>query len=233
MLFVLCDVKVKACLLQSSLNSLLNLLFLSLLDGNLQLIVFYILRYACLVESNRVHGSNLHCNGVCLLLSGFVGLNHGAESVVVHVVVNRNILTLDVCIAIELHFLTCNTGAVHNLCLNGRTVDFKSLNLFERLSLCCYGSVEDSLCKGDEVLSVGNEVSFTLQGDDCREAVCALHEHATVRSLTVRTLCSDGLTLLADNLYCLLEVAVGLCKSLFAVSQAGTGHLTYLLYICY
>ena len=58
------------------------------------------------VESHGLHGSHLHSQLVASLLVLLVGLNHGAEGVLAHVVVSLDVSTLENLVAVELHLLT-------------------------------------------------------------------------------------------------------------------------------
>ena len=109
MLLALSDVSVVASLLDSSSNSLLNLLFLSLLNSNLVLLVLNLLWYRSLIESYWLHGSNLHGNLVCSLYSLNIGLNHCSKSVLVHVVVDLNVFSLEVVVAVDFHLFARDT----------------------------------------------------------------------------------------------------------------------------
>ena len=145
-------------------------------------------------------------------------------------VVNLHIVTLDEVIAVKLHLLTGDTRACDNSVLHLCTVgDGQFLNLVKALGLCCNSSVEDVLSQLDVVSTVGNEVSLALESHDSSEAVNSLNENTTVRSLAVRTLGSDSLSLLTDNLHCLVEVTLCVSECLLHISEAGTGHGAQLL----
>ena len=132
------------------------------------------------MATNRIHCSHLHGDVVSLLLSRLVGLNHSAKRVLAHVVVNRNIAALKIEVAVKLGLLAGDTRAGNNLVLHCAAVQRQGLNLVKGLRLCCYGSVEDALCQGDEVCTVGNEVGLALQGNHCCEVVGRLHQYTTV-----------------------------------------------------
>ena len=90
---------------------------------------------ALCVKSYRLHGSHLHGNEVTLLGSGLVGLNHGAQSVLTHVVINLDVVTLKSQVAVQLHLLTGDTRTLCNSLLSGLTVNGQSLNSLDVLSL--------------------------------------------------------------------------------------------------
>ena len=185
-LFVFADVEVETSLLQSSLHSLLYLLFLSLFDGNLQLFVLNRLGNASLIKCDRLHRGNLHGNGVTLFGSRLIGLNHGAEQVFAHVVVGVDVLAFDKAISVEFHLFASDTRTSNNGVFNLRAIGQRQgLHLVEVLSLSGYGSVENVLRKLNIILAIGHEVGFTLQGDDRPETVFNLHEHTSVRGFAV------------------------------------------------
>lgn len=105
----------------------------------------------------------------------------------------------------------------------------ESVNLFKALTFVGNCEVKDVLRKLDEVSILSHKVCFTLEGNDGREIVCALHEHAPFSSFTVATLGSNSLPLLANDFSSLFEVALSFGKSLFAVTKTGAGHSTEFL----
>ena len=115
-----------------------------------------------------------------LLSSGLVGLYHGAQSVLAHVVVNLDVLTLESQVAVQLHLLTGDTRTLSNSLLSGLTVDSQVLNSLQVSSLSSDSSVEDALSQSDEVGTVSHEVGLTLQSEHSSEAVNALYEYTTI-----------------------------------------------------
>ena len=202
------EVRVDASLLDGVDNLALYLLFLRLLDGDLQLLVLDRLGNAGLVESDGLHGSDLHGDlmaGLCIVL---VELNHGAEGVLVHVVVDLHVVTLNEVVAVELHLLTRDTGALLNSGSGILAVgELESLHLIDALRLSSDGSVEDLLYHIDEILACGNEVGLTLHSHHSGEACNFLDEDATIGSLTVGTLGSDSEATLTEEILGLVEVA--------------------------
>ena len=223
------EVGVDASLLQLHLYELLYLLELGLLNSGLVLLVEDRLGHAGRVESYGLHGSHLHSELVTYLRSVLVGLNHGAQGVLAHVVVNLHVVTLEGEVAVELHLLTSDTRALCDSVLSALTVDVESLHSLEVLGLSGDGSVEDALCQGDEVSTVSHEVGLALQGEHSSEAVHALYEYTTIGSLTVATLSSDSEATLTKELLGLVEVALSLGQSLLYVSQTSAGHCAKLL----
>ena len=103
-------------------------------------------------------------------------------------------------------------------------------------ALCCHEALcvsrersDSRICdfvgKSLEVRSCADEVSLATETYDGTLALCEPYEDSTFGGLTVSPLRSHELTLLTDDVHCLLEIAVSLCKSLLAVHHAGTGHL--------
>ena len=223
------EVGVDAGLLDLHLHELLNLLQLGLLERGLVLLVEDLLVNALGVECYRLHGSHLHSYEVTLLGSGLVGLNHGAQGVLAHVVVNLDVVTLECQVAVELHLLTSDTRTLGNSLLSGLTVDVECLHSLDVSSLGSDSSIEDALCQSDEVGTVGHEVGLALQGEHSCKAIHLLYEYTTIRSLTVATLSSDSEATLTEKLLGLIEVALSLCQSLLYVSQTSTCHCAKLL----
>ncbi len=85
------EVGIDASLLNLHLYELLNLLQFGLLNGGLVLFVENLLVNAGGIESHGLHGSHLHGYEVTLLGSGLVGLYHGAQGVLTHVVVDLDV----------------------------------------------------------------------------------------------------------------------------------------------
>ncbi len=225
---------VDTSLTDSSNNSLLNLLFLSLLDSNTKFLILYRLSNRSLIKSNWFHSSNLHSNLMSSLLVVLVQKNHSSESVLTHVIVYRYVLTLQEVVAIKLHLLTGNTRAMLYSSLSVIAVsELKSLNLVKVLALVSDSSVKDFLNHCDEVFTSSNEVSLTLNSNHCCEIVYLLYEDTTIRSLTVRTLCSDSKTTLTNELDCLINITISLSQRFLTVSKTSTCHLTKLLDISY
>ena len=222
---------VQASLLQSGLNSLLYLLSLGLLNSYGDLLLLHLLRNTRLVDGQRVHSGDLHHYVVSSLLRCLVESGDRAELVLVHVVVNRSERTLNDIVAIELHLLTRDTAAIRNRILYRTIAHRQSLHLIQCLALVRYGSVEDSLCQSDEISVLRNEVCLALQGDDSSEATILLCQHATLRSITIRTLSGDRLSLLTDNLHCLVDVALSLGQRLFAIHHTSSAQFAQLGYI--
>jgi len=223
------EVGVQTSLLKLHLHELLYLLELGLLDSRLVLLVEDLLVDAVLVEGHGLHGSHLHGHEVTLLSGGLVGLHHGAEGVLTHVVVDLHVLTLEHEVSVELHLLTSDTRTLCDSLLGGLTVDVEGFHGLQIFALGCDGSVEDGLGQGDEVGTVGHEVGLALQGEGSGKAVDSLYEYTTIGSLTVATLGSDGQSTLAEQLLGLVEVALGLGQGLLHVGQTSACHSAKLL----
>ena len=174
------EVGVDASLLQLVLYELLNLLELSLLNSGLILLVENLLVYAFSVQCYGLHSCYLHSELVTYLSSILVELNHGAQSILAHVIVNLDVLTLEYEITVEFHLLTSDTRTLGNSLLSTLTIDVESLNSLDVLALVGDSSVEDALSKSDEVGTVGNEVGLTLQGNHGSKAVNSLNEYTTI-----------------------------------------------------
>ena len=100
------EVGVDASLLDLHVHILLNLLQLGLLNSGAILLVQDLRVDAFGVESHGLHGSHLHSQLVADLGGVEVGLYHGAQGVLAHVVVHLDVVTLQNAVAVELHLLT-------------------------------------------------------------------------------------------------------------------------------
>ena len=206
-----------------ALDHVLGLALLtSLVGSDFILFLADLLGNVLLAERYRVHGSNLHGYGVAVSrVNSFVEGYHGAEHVLVLVVVARDVVAFDGEVAIEFHLLARDTAAVRNGLGHGAVAHGQSLYVVEGSALVCYGGVEDVLSELDEVGVLGYEVGFALEGDDGTEAILSLAEHSAFRSFAVRALGGYGLTLLADDFYSGFDVAVSFGEGLLAVAQTG------------
>ena len=146
-----------------------------------------------------------------------------------HVVVNLYVVTLESQVAVELHLLTGDTRTLCNSLLSGLTVDVESFYSLEVGSLSSDGCIKDALGQCDEVSTVSHEVGLALQSQHSSEAIYALYEYTTIRSLTVATLSSDSEATLTEELLGLIKVALSLCQCLLYVSKTSTGHSAKLL----
>ena len=215
---------IDASLVQLHVNKLLNLLELRLLNGGLILLVKNLRVDAVGVECDGLHGSHLHGELVAHLNVLLVQLNHRAEHVLAHVVVDLNVVALKGQVAVELHLLTGNTRTLCHSLLSLLTVDFQFLHLVEGLALGSHSGVEDALSQGNEICAVSHEVGLALQGNHSSKAVHFLHEHTTVGGLAVRALGSDGQSALAEQFLSAVEIAFSLGKCLLHIGQTSTGH---------
>ena len=99
----------------------------------------------------------------------------------VHVVVDLDVLSLEEVVAIDFHLLARDTRTLLNSSCSIITVsELQALNLFEVLSLGSDSSVEDAFGKSDEVCTIGNEVSLTLYCNHSSEAVNLLYKNAAI-----------------------------------------------------
>ena len=222
-------VGVQTSLLKLHLYELLNLLQLGLLNCGLVLLIENLLINTSSIKGYRLHSCNLHSYKVTLLSSRLVGLYHGAQGILTHVVVNLDVLTFECQVAVKLHLLTSDTRALCHSLLSGLTIDVERLYSLNILSLSSDSSVEDALSQSDKVGTVGHEVGLALQGEHGSKAINALYEYTTIRSLTVATLSSDSEATLTEELLSLVEVALSLSQSLLNVGQTSTGHCAKLL----
>ena len=150
-------------------------------------------------------------------------------------VVNHCIGTLNSQITVEFHLLARDTAAVCHSLSHRYVAQLQRLHFVQRLASVGNGQVQDVLSQFHEISVLSHEVSFALQSDDHGKVAGCLSQHAAFGSLAVRTLGSYGLSLFADNLHCLVEVAFCSGQGVLAVHHTSTGHFAELGYIshCY
>ena len=228
--FILSDVEIEAFLLQSVLNGFFHLLLFSLVDGDSELLVDNLLGHSLAANANGVHGCYLHGN-LLAYLSGYVGEIEANDSgeLVAKVLVSSYALGLNPLVVAEFHLLTCFTDLVSDVLSHGAAVVYDSLHLVEAFCLGVKGNLEDLLCESTERLVLCHEVGFALKGNDCSKVAVGAGEHAALGGVAVLALCGYGLTLLADDFYGCLDVAVGLCQGVLAVHHACAGHVAQFL----
>ena len=128
--------------------------------------------------------------------------------------------------------LTGLAGLGGDFLLDGVTVGARgSLQAFGVSRESLDGGVGDLAGKRLEVRGRGDEVGLATEADEDSLATFDTGEDGTFGGLAVRTLGSDELTLLTDDVDSLLEVAFGLDEGLLAVHHTGGSHLTQFHYV--
>ena len=226
--------RINASLLECCIDCFFNHFFLGFLDSYLEFLILYRLWNRSFIKCNRLHCSHLHGNLVSGVLVVGAELNHCCQSVAAHVVVNRDVVSLKEVVAIYLHLLSGDTRTVLNSCCSVVTISqLERFNFVKRLAFCSNCRIKNILSELYEVLTGSHKVGLTLHSNHCCETWNTLNEYATVRSFTVRTLCSNSQTTITEQVFRLVEIAFSLCKSLLYVSQTSTGHTAKLLDIFY
>ena len=147
-----------------------------------------------------------------------------------HVVIDLDVVAREGEVAVEFHLFAGDARTLRDGVLNGLAVgERESLHFVDILALVGDGCVEDGLCHGDEVGSIGNEVGLALHGDHCGKAFDGLDEYTTIRGLAVGTLGGNGQSALAQQVLCFVEVSLGLGQCFLHVGKACTGHGAELL----
>ena len=141
--------------------------------------------------------------------------------------------SFDVLVSAEFHLLTGLAAFLNDKVGDGLTVDNDGFEFVHRLHFVGHGCGEDLFCHFDETGVLGNEVRFTLEGNDCCEVAFIGCENAAFRSLTVLALGGYCLTFLAEDLNGGFDIAVSLGESFFAVHQAGACEVAQLGNFCH
>ena len=218
---------VDAGLGEGGVNSLLHQLFLGLLGSDLELIVDDLLRAISCGDGDGVHGSDLHGHTLGDILGDdLVEADEGAELAVDLVDVLLHERSLHEGVVSEDVLLAGLAGLLLDCLGDGQAVShLAGLEGLEVGRAVGDGDVGDSLCEGLEGLVAGDEVGLAAKAhEDTLVAVDAGLDGA-FGGLAVSALGGDELTLLADDVHSLVEVAFGLDESLLAIHHAGAGHL--------
>ena len=138
-------------------------------------------------------------------------------------------------IAIQFHFFACDTASICYSLSNSSVTHRKSLNFFQSLTLICYCSIQNILSQLNKVSVLSNEVSLAFQSDYSAKAIGNLYKYTTFRSFTIRTFCSNCLSLFTNNLHCTVEIAISFSQRILTVHHTSSGHFAQLGYIshCY
>ena len=219
--------RVDTSLLEGSLDSLLNLLFLGLLDSDFELVVDDLLRAVSLGDGYRAHGSDLHYDTLCEIGRNFlVESNQSTELAGEGVDVLGHERSLYGSIVSDDGLLAGLTGLDLDSLLHGGSVrqlaSEQSLGVGRELG---DGHVGDGVGETLEVGVTGNEVGFAAEADKDTLVTLDTSLHGTFGGLAVCTLGSYELTLLTDDIGSLLEIAFSLFESLLAIHHTCGGHL--------
>ena len=229
MLFAVYVSRVDISFLQSSLNSFLYLFSFCLLNSNFDFFLFDFFRNTVLINSNRVHSSNLHSYLLSqLLVNRLVESNNRAKTISVHVVVNSSAYTFYSHVAIQFHFLTCDTATVSHRILYSTVTHRQCLYFIQSLAFVSHSKIKNILSQLHEISVLSHKVSFTLQSNDNSTVTGSFSQNATFRSFTFRTLSSNSLPFLTDNFHCLVEIAFSFSQRVFAIHHTSSGHFAQL-----
>ena len=138
-------------------------------------------------------------------------------------VVSCEVLAFYHLVAVEFHLFARDTGLIRHAFSHRTVAEGECLHLFEGLAASCNGSIHDFVGQSHEVSVLSHEVGFALEGEDGTEVTIDLHEYATFCSLAIGALSGNGLTALADEFYCGVEIAFCFCESVFAVAETCAG----------
>ena len=184
-LFAIYMSRVDISFLQSSFYSFLYLFSFCFLDSNSNFLFLHFFRNTVFINSNRIHGSNLHSYLLSqLFVNVLVKSNNGTKTVSVHVVVNSSACTLYSHVTIKLHFLTCDTATVNHCILYSTVTHRQSFYFVQCLAFVSHSKIKNILSQFHKISILSHKVSFTLQSNDNGIVTGSLSQNATFRSIT-------------------------------------------------
>ena len=181
-----------------------------------------------LIEISRIQSGNLHCDVLAALVENFcrniLGLktNENADSAAAVYVSNAVALVTDE--ATDLDVLADGENLILQHSINGH-IGAVCLSCKESFNVCRVlidNSLGTGLNESDELSILRNEVGLSVDFDH-NANLTALADHGVCNTLSCNTACllnGSCKTLLAENLGCLLYIALSLCESLFAIHHA-------------
>ena len=184
-LFAIYMSRVDVSFLQSSFYSFLYLFSFCFLDSNSNFLFLYFFRNAIFINSNRIHGSNLHSYLLSqLVVNVLVKSNNGAKTVSVHVIVNSSACSFYSHVTIKLHFLTCDTATVSHCILYSTVTHRQCFYFVQCLAFVSHSKIKNILSQFHKISILSHKVSFTLQSNDNGIVTGSLSQNATFRSIT-------------------------------------------------
>ena len=203
------EVGVDAGFFEGGFNSLVYLLLFCFLDGD-SLFGFYDSSgHFFAANSHGVHGCNLH-GYVTTYMEVDVFEVETADSgeFVAEVNVGCGGGSFESLVSADFGFFTGFAAFFDYEVGDCAAIDLESFEFVEGLDTVCDSGVDDLLCEGNETCVFSNEVGFAAEGNDSSECAFVLCHDATFGSLTVGTLCSDGLTFFTEDFDGGVDVAV-------------------------
>ena len=181
-----------------------------------------------LIEISRIQSGNLHCDVLAALVENFcrniLGLktNENADSAAAVYVSNAVALVTDE--ATDLDVLADGENLILQHSINSH-IGAVCLSCKESFNVCRV-LIDNSLGTGlneiDELSILRNEIGLSVDFNH-NANLTALADHSVCNTLSCNTACllnGSCKTLLAENLGCLLYIALSLCESLFAIHHA-------------
>ncbi len=144
---------------------------------------------------------------------------------------NKAVLLAELAEAADVHVLTDNSDLGIKSVLDG--LAFLILPGLSQecidISCLCLQSLCSNLCNiGAELLILCNEVGLgvDLDSNSLLAVLCLADHDDTLCSDTAGLLLCGGLSVLSEELYCLIDISIGSGQGLLAVHHAGTGNLS-------
>ena len=226
MVFAVAVCGVDAGLAQRSVNCLLDLLFLGLLDGHLALLLDNLCRAVGCGNGDRIHRNDLHRDTLCQRsVNRLVEGDDSAELAVDGVDVGCDEGSLELRIVCEAVLFATLSGLLGDSFFNGLAVShLAALQCLDVSGEALDGGVGNRVGECLELSVLRDEVGLATKADEDRLAAVDTGEDGTFGGLAVRTLGSDELAFLTNDFLCAGEIAFGLYEGLLAIHHAGTGH---------
>ena len=166
------------------------------------------------------------CVVLCCIVS--LKLNHNADcAAAVNIGAGRAVHNDE---ATEVEFLT--DGENHFLYLvfdrHVGVLVLASLECIHISGLVCNNGLKQAADKLTEALVLCDKVGLGVDLDHCGGVACGQNVNKTVRCDSVSFLCGNGKTSLAENLDCLIHVALSLDERLLALHHAAAGLFSQL-----
>ena len=206
---------------------------LGLLNGHLELLGHGSLGNLLTGCCDGVHRCHLHSHVLTHLCVNFLVECYQSGKLLVEVVVACNGGSLKCLECAELHLLASDAAKLCDELGHFLAVDGKLLELVESLHLRSDCSIKNLVGECHEFVVRSHEVGLALQSHNGTEATFGLGKCHALGSAAVLTLCSDGLSALANQLNCFVQIILSLDKCLLAIHETCSCKLAELLNVGY
>ena len=202
------------------------------LHGDLALVLHDLGGAVGLRNRDGSHGRSLHGDGVGHLGGNLLVEAQDGAQLLVEVDVTCAVGSLDAGVVGQLDLLAGLTRLLGDHLLDGAALGvLRSQQDIAVGGVGRNGDLEHGVGRSGVLGVLRHEVGLAGQAEDVGLAALDLRHDDTLGGGAVGTLGDDELTLLADDVLCAGEIALGLHERLLAVHHAGSGHLAELHYV--